>query len=203
MIGAIAHDLRTPLTRLRFRVDGVPESLRQKMNADLDQMEAMISSVLAFVHSEVNTAVFTPTDLASLVETVVEEAAETGAEVVWEPSPWLVVNGDAMGLKRLIANLVDNGLKYGQRVRARVYSEGQRAVAEIDDEGPGISTEQMERLFQPFVRLEGSRNRETGGVGMGLTIARTLARKHGGDLVLMNLPGRGLRARLTLPTAAG
>jgi two-component system, OmpR family, sensor kinase len=202
MIGAIAHDLRTPLTRLRFRVDAAPDHLREKMNADIDQMEAMISSVLAFVNSEVGSPEFKPTDLASLVEAVVDEAAETGANAIWESSPWLVVNGDAMALRRLVANLIDNGLKYGHRVRARVYRVGGDAIAEIDDDGPGIPAEETERMFQPFVRRETSRNRETGGVGMGLAIARALARRHGGTLDLVNRPGGGLRARLTLPAAA-
>lgn len=199
MVGAIAHDMRTPLTRLRFRIEGAPEDLRAKLQQDIDQMEAMVAATLGFVHDATHTAERTKLELASLVESVIDEAAETGADAAIESGERIVVEGDPLALKRMVANLVDNAVKYGARVRGRVFAKAGQAVIEIDDEGPGIPAAEMERVFDPFYRGEPSRSRETGGAGLGLAVVRSIARAHGGDVVLKNRPGGGLTVRVSLP----
>jgi two-component system OmpR family sensor kinase len=201
MVGAIAHDLRTPLTRLRFRVDAVPEPLRAKLEGDIDQMEAMVASTLAFVRDAAAPRERCKLEVASLVETVMDEAALTGANAAVERADRVIVDGDPLALKRLVANLVDNALKYGINAHARVFSEGGMAVIEVEDDGPGMPAAEFERVFEPFHRLESSRSRETGGIGLGLAVVRAVARSHGGDVVLRNLAAGGLSARVTLPLA--
>ncbi len=201
LIAAIAHDLRTPLTRLRFRIESVPEELKPKLAADLDEMEAMISATLAFVQDATRTGERTKLEVASLVETVMDEAAETGADAAVEHSERAVVDGDPIALKRLVTNLVDNALKFGSSARGRVFAEAGMAVVEVDDNGPGVPEGEIERAFEPFQRLEGSRSRETGGAGLGLAVVRAIARGHGGEVTLQNRAEGGLRARVTLPLA--
>ncbi len=199
MIGAIAHDLRTPLTRLRFRIEAAPEDVRNKLEVDIDQMEAMISATLAFVRDTSREAERTKLELASLLESVMDETAETGGNATAEEGEKIVVEGDPIALKRLVTNLVENALKYGGAARGRVYRENDCAVIEIDDDGPGVPAAELERVFEPFFRGEPSRNRETGGIGLGLAVVRSLARAHGGDVSLSNRPEGGLRAKVTLP----
>ena len=201
MIGAIAHDLRTPLTRLRFRIEAVPEPLRSKLQADIDQMEAMVASTLSFVRDAATPRDRQKLELASLVETVMDEAALTGAAASVERAERVVVYGDPLALKRLVANLVDNALKYGASARASVFSERDMAVVEVDDDGPGLPDSETQRVFEPFHRLENSRSRETGGIGLGLAVVRAVARSHGGDVSLINRGQGGLTARVTLPLA--
>lgn len=199
MVGAVAHDLRTPLTRLRFRVENAPEPLRQKMAADIDQMDAMISATLAFVRDASHPGPRCRLELASLVECVADEMAETGLEVSAEVGPPVVIEGDPVGLRRLVTNLLDNAVKFGDRARARVYADAGSAVIEVDDDGPGVPENERERVFEPFHRGEPSRSRETGGAGLGLAVVRSVARAHGGDAVLDNRPDGGLRASARLP----
>lgn len=199
MVGAIAHDLRTPLTRLRFRVEAAPDDIRAKLASDIDQMDAMISATLGFVRDATRAGPREKLELSSLVESVLDEAAETGADATALPSERLVVEGDPVALRRLTANLVENALKYGVRARGRVFTEDGHAVIEVEDDGPGIPSEEQERVFEPFYRGEPSRSRETGGAGLGLAVVRSIARAHGGDVVLRNRPGGGLTARVTLP----
>ncbi len=201
MIGAIAHDLRTPLTRLRFRIEAAPDELQKKLAADIDEMEAMISSTLAFVQDATVPRERTKLEVSSLVETVMDEAAETGGDAAVERAERTVVDGDPIALKRLVTNLVDNALKYGSKARGRVFSEAGMAIVEVDDDGPGVPESEVERAFEPFHRLENSRSRETGGIGLGLAVVRAIARGHGGEVVLQNRAGGGLRARVTLPLA--
>ena len=201
MMGAIAHDLRTPLTRLRFRIEAVPDPLREKMEADIDHMEAMVSSTLSFVRDAALPRDRRMLEMASLVETVMDEAALTGADAAVRRAERVVVDGDPLALKRLVANLVDNALKYGERARARVFSEDGMAVILVEDDGPGMPEGEIERVFEPFHRLESSRSRETGGIGLGLAVVRAVARSHGGDVILRNRPRGGLSARVTLPLA--
>jgi signal transduction histidine kinase len=201
MVGAIAHDLRTPLTRLRFRIEAIPEPLRSKLEADVDQMEAMVASTLSFVRDAATPRDRRKLEVASLVETVMDEAALTGADAAVESADRVVVDGDPLALKRLVANLVDNALKYGASAHARVFTDGEMAVIEVDDNGPGMPESEIERVFEPFRRLETSRSRETGGIGLGLAVVRAVARSHGGDVVLRNRPHGGLSARVTLPVS--
>jgi len=199
MVGAIAHDMRTPLTRLRFRIEAAPEELKARLAQDIDQMEAMVAAALSFVHDTTHPAERTRLELASLVESIIDETAETGADAAIEPGERIVVEGDPLALRRMVTNLVENGVKYGGSVRGRVFAEDGQAIIEIDDEGPGIRPAEMERVFDPFYRGEPSRSRETGGAGLGLAVVRSIARAHGGDVTLKNRPGKGLTARVSLP----
>jgi signal transduction histidine kinase len=201
MVGAIAHDLRTPLTRLRFRIEALPDDQKAKIEADLDQMEAMISAALTFVRDASQPGERTPLELSSLVESLCDEMSETGAaSAEIETGEKVVLEGDPMALRRLFANLLDNAVKFGGgRARARVFRQDAHAVVEIDDDGPGIPAQDAERVFEPFYRREPSRNRQTGGAGLGLAIVRSIARGHGGDVALVNRRGGGLTARVLLP----
>lgn len=199
MMGAIAHDLRTPLTRLRFRIEGLPEEQRAKYGADLDQMEEMIAATLAFVRDAAQPAQRRPLELSSLVESLCDEMAETGQKTEVEAGEKVVVEGDTMALRRLIANLLENAVKFGGGARARVFRDAGNAVVEIDDDGPGIPPQDAERVFEPFYRREPSRSRQTGGIGLGLAVVRSIARGHGGDVSLINRVGGGLTARVQLP----
>jgi signal transduction histidine kinase len=143
----------------------------------------------------------TKLEVSSLVETVMDEAAETGANASVDRAERAVVDGDPVALKRLVTNLVGNALKFGSCAKGRVYAEDGMAIFEVDDNGPGIPESEIERAFEPFQRLETSRSRETGGAGLGLAVVRAIARGHGGDVSLHNRPGGGLTARVTLPLA--
>ena len=199
MVGAIAHDLRTPLTRLRFRIENAPEETRAKMAADIDQMEEMIAAALTFVRDASRPADRTPLELSSLLESVCDEMAETGFETEVERGDKVVIEGDPVALRRLFTNLLENAVKFGGRARARVYREAASAIVEIEDDGPGIPPQDAERVFEPFYRREPSRSRQTGGIGLGLAVVRSVARGHGGDVVMVNRAGGGLTARVQLP----
>lgn len=200
MVGAVAHDLRTPLTRLRFRIEAAPEEQRAKMAADIEQMEEMISATLAFVRDASRPAERTPLELSSLLESLCDEMAETGADTdIVARGDKVVIDGDPMALRRLFTNLLENAVKFGSRARARVFRDEAFAVVEIADDGPGIPPADIERVFEPFYRREPSRSRQTGGIGLGLAVVRSIARGHGGDVTLVNRNGGGLTARVQLP----
>ena len=203
MLAAIGHDLRTPITRLRLRAEFVEdEALRAKMLADLDEMERMVAGTLAFARDDAATEPVVPLDLAALVRTVADEANDiAGSEVVTVAVEGpLAVRGRPLALKRALANLVGNAVAYagGCVVRLAGPDRGVVRIA-VEDEGPGIPEAERERVFQPFHRLEPSRNRETGGSGLGLTIARSILRAHGGDVTVTNRSPSGLVATATLP----
>jgi len=198
MIGAIAHDLYTPLQRLAFRLEAAPGDLRTKASADIAEMEAMLNATMAFVRDATRTE-RCRLELTSIVESVIDNMAETGTNVEMEPSPSILIQADAVAVRNLISNLLVNAVKYGESATARVFKENGFAVVEIDDQGPGLPIEELARVFEPFYRVERSRSRETGGVGLGLSVVRSIALAHGGNVDLINLPGGGLRARATLP----
>jgi signal transduction histidine kinase len=199
MVGAVAHDMRTPLTRIRFRVETAPEPLRSKIIADIDQMDAMISSAMAFVRDASDPMERRKLELVSLVESITDEMAETGQTVSMEGEGPVVIHGDPIGLRRLVTNLMDNAVKFAGHARARVYQADGAAVVEVDDDGPGVPDHERERVFEPFQRGEPSRSRATGGSGLGLAVVRSVARAHGGDATIENRLGGGLRARAWLP----
>ncbi len=199
MVGAVAHDLRTPLTRLRFRVEAAPDGLREKMIADVDQMDAMISSALAFVRDATQPFARHRLELCSLVAAVADEMAETGLDVCADSADPVVMVGDPVALRRLVTNLLDNAVKFGGAARARVYREDGQAVIEVDDDGPGVPDAEREQVFEPFHRGEPSRSRQTGGAGLGLAVVRSVARAHGGEAVIANRAEGGLRAHARLP----
>jgi signal transduction histidine kinase len=200
MIGAIAHDLRTPLTRLRFRIESAPEELKAKMESDIDQMDAMVAATLAFVRDASQPRNRTRLELSSLLQSVVDEMADMGQAVVLESADKVVIDGDPIGLRRLFSNLIENALKFGGSARVRLAADPSGgAVAEVDDDGPGLPPADLERVFEPFFRAEPSRSRDTGGIGLGLAVARSIARAHGGDVTLENRPEGGLMATVRLP----
>jgi signal transduction histidine kinase len=199
-MAAISHDLRTPLARMRFKLEKAPPELKTTLAADVDQMEQMLAAVLAFIREGAEARPRERLDLLSVVECAVDNAAAAGGDVELTGADPLIVEADALGLERLFANLIDNALKYGRSARVRVLAEGGEGVVEVRDEGPGLSEAELERVFQPFYRGEPSRSRDTGGIGLGLAVARSIARAHGGDVGLSGGEG-GLTARVRLPLA--
>jgi signal transduction histidine kinase len=200
MLAAISHDLRTPLTLLRLRAENVadvPE--RDRMLASIAEMDAMISATLEFVRDEAKAEPRRRTDLAALLASVVDDMADTGLPVAMEPAQSVVCECQPAALKRAITNLIDNAVKYGKRAHATIRSTPQAVEITIDDEGRGIPEDELVRVFQPYYRVEGSRSRETGGIGLGLAIALSIIQAHGGKLTLSNRSEGGLRARVTLP----
>jgi signal transduction histidine kinase len=199
MIGAVAHDLRTPLTRLRFHAESAPPALRGKMADDIAEMDAMVAATLAFVRDATQTGTRAKLELRSLLDTVVDGFAEQGRDVRLNPGETMVVEGDSVALKRMFANLIDNAIKFGGLARVSLAAGGGCALVEVEDDGPGLPEADLEAVFEPFRRAEPSRNRDTGGIGLGLTTARSIARAHGGDVTLGNRLGGGLQAFVTLP----
>ncbi|HTJ89454.1 MAG TPA: ATP-binding protein [Acidocella sp.] len=205
LLTAIGHDLRTPITRLKLRAEYMEdEEQRLKMLADLDEMEAMVAATLAFGRDITTAEPVARINLASLLRTILDEAADGAPEqaeaLEFSGPDHLTIQARPLALKRALTNLVGNALKYGDAARITLLQRSKEVVEiDIDDNGPGIAAEEMETVFEPFRRLETSRNRETGGSGLGLSIARNIIRAHGGDIVLQNLPEQGLRASVTLP----
>jgi len=201
MIGAIAHDLRTPLARIAFRIETAPEPMREKVIADVEQMRAMLAATIAFVRGIGGDRQRIEVDLAALLGAIVEQDEDMGWAVALGRIEAVQVRGDPLMLERLFQNLIDNGVAYGGEVEVALTIAEGRAVVAVTDKGPGLSADMLLRAFQPFVRGEPSRNRATGGIGLGLSIARTIAEEHGGTITLANRAGGGLEARVTLPLA--
>jgi len=203
MLAAISHDLRTPITALRLRAEMLEDAeTREKMLATLEEMQKMTEATLAFAREEARAEQTRPVDLAALMETIAEDLAEIGLDVEAAEAERLTVVCRPVALRRALRNLVENACAYGDRARLSLRRAGGHVELLVDDDGPGIPEERMEEVFQPFVRLEASRNRATGGIGLGLSIARSIARSHGGDVLLANRPEGGLRATLQLPADA-
>ncbi|WP_142848657.1 ATP-binding protein [Telmatospirillum sp. J64-1] len=197
MLAAISHDLRTPITRLRLRAEFVDDDeQRTKMLADLAEMEAMIAATLAFARDDAATEAREPIDLAALCQGLAEDFA-----MDYDGPETLAAEARPLGLKRALTNLMDNARKYGGDARIVLTAGKAEAVVEIIDSGPGIPPEELDRVFAPFHRVERSRSRETGGVGLGLSVARNILRAHGGDITLSNRPEGGLKATMVLPLA--
>ena len=201
MLAAISHDLGTPITRLRLRAELVEDEEQQKkMLADLDDMEKMVFSALSFARDEATCEPHAMVDLRTLLQRVCDDVADAGHSVT------LDFGDDAVpyscrpaALRRALTNLIDNAIKYGGQARVSLSGDQDGVLVRIDDNGPGIPEELQEDAFKPFRRLEASRSRETGGTGLGLTVARTIIRAHGGDVALMNRSDGGLRVEVQLP----
>jgi signal transduction histidine kinase len=205
MVAAIGHDLKTPITRLKLRAELLDDDeQRRKILADLEEMEAMIGATLAFARDDAAAEPSVMVDLAALCRTVLDEATDAAPEmadaITYDGPEHLTVRARPVALKRALANLVGNALAYGGAARLTLAeaAPGQLRIV-IEDDGPGVPEYELEGVFQPFRRLETSRNRETGGSGLGLPIARNILRAHGGDVVLRNRPKGGLAAVMTLP----
>jgi len=203
MLGAISHDLQTPITRLRLRAEMIkePES-RAKFVRDLDEMEAMAGSALEFFKTLGNEPERRPVDVTALVDSLCDDWTETGRDVTVQGRAIAPYSSHPQALRRCLDNLVENALRYGARARIAIEDDDAALTITVRDDGPGIPEADLERVFEPFFRLEQSRNRDSGGTGLGLAIARNIARWHGGDIRLRNAPeGRGLVAELVLPRA--
>ena len=201
MLAAITHDLQTPVTRLRLRLENVAdEALRDRLVGDLAAMQALIREGLELARSAESAEQRAPLDLDSLLESLVEDAAEAGADAVFEGGCGAVLMLRPLAMRRLFANLLDNALMYGQRARVRAERDGTGVRVRISDEGPGLAGHELLSVFDPFVRLETSRSRQTGGAGLGLTIARALAEKDGARVTLHNRDGGGLEAVVHWPS---
>ncbi|MDR3531092.1 MAG: ATP-binding protein, partial [Rhodopila sp.] len=205
LLTAIGHDLRTPITRLKLRAEFVEdEEQRGKILADLEELEAMVSATLAFGRDARTTEPVSSLDLAELLRTILDEAGDANPDVLdnlkYEGPAHLTVRARSLALKRVFVNLVANAVNYGGSATVRLLDADPRmVVVEIEDDGPGIAPGELDRVFEPFHRGEPSRNRETGGVGLGLPIARNIMRAHGGDVTLANRPAGGTKATVTLP----
>jgi signal transduction histidine kinase len=204
MLGAISHDLQTPITRLRLRAEMIKDAeSRAKFVRDLDEMEAMAGSTLEFFKTLGTEPQRRLLDVGALVESLREDWAETGRPVTVEGAVRGPYYGQPRALRRCLDNLVDNALRYGGCARIAIEDDAASLRIAVRDEGPGIPEADLERVFEPFTRLEQSRNRDSGGTGLGLAIARNIARWHGGDVRLRNAPqGKGLIAELVLPRSA-
>lgn len=202
LLAALSHDLRTPLTLLRLRAENVENAEeRDRMLATIADMDAMIGATLSFAREEATAEPRKSTDVAALVQSLVDDMAEAGFDVTMAPAEPVPLTCQPLAIKRALTNLIDNAIKYGQRARLTLQATPQMVEIVIDDDGPGIPEAELARVFQPFYRVEGSRSRETGGVGLGLAIAQAIVDAQGGSLTLRNREPKGLRATLSLPRA--
>jgi signal transduction histidine kinase len=200
ILAAVSHDLKTPITRLRLRTELLEESpLREKFQADLDEMQQMAQASLDFLRGGETSEPLAALDLDALLEALREDAEDAGQELRIAGSARQPLRCRPLVLKRCLTNLIDNALKYGQQAEMTVADAPDRLTLTLRDHGSGIPKAELERVFEPFYRLESSRSRDTGGVGLGLSIARNIARAHGGELTLRNHPQDGLEAVLELP----
>lgn len=202
ILAAMSHDLKTPITRLRLRTEMLDEqALRAKFVKDLDEMQSMVTQTLDFMRDASTVEDVQRVDVMTLLESLQTDYQDTGSEVVIEgriAQPW---RGRPHALRRCLTNLIDNAIRYGAHATITLQDTSDHIVIRVLDEGPGLPDDQLEKAFEPFFRGESSRNRETGGTGLGLGIARNIAIAHGGELILRNRPSGGLMATLTLPRA--
>ncbi|WLI44284.1 ATP-binding protein [Pseudomonas beijingensis] len=200
MLAAISHDLRAPLTRMRLRGEFIEDAEQQsRLFRDVDEMQAMVNSALEFFRDDTRLEHATAFDLAELLHTIVDDLKDAGIEVGFEGAQRFVYVGRPIGIKRALVNLIDNAIKYGGEPTVRLKADAHRVDIRILDRGPGIAAQYLEQVFTPFFRIEGSRNKHTGGVGLGLSAARATVLEHGGTLTLRNRKDGGLEARISLP----
>jgi signal transduction histidine kinase len=200
VLAAMSHDLKTPLTRLRLQVETTLDdsAIQARFGKELDEMESMVRGALALFRGLDDDETLGQIDINALVATLRAEFTEMGADVTVEGQALQPFMGKPQALRRCLTNLVANAVKFGTRAKILV-EDGAALLIRVRDEGPGIPPDELERVFEPFYRVESSRNRDTGGTGLGLSIARDVAQAHGGSLVARNLPGGGLEALLVLP----
>jgi len=201
MLGAVSHDLKTPITRMRLRTEMLPDgAVKDKFMRDLDEMEAMVGSTLELFKSLGKEPQRQPVDVVALIDSLCEDWRESGYQTSVSGAPRGPYSAHPQALRRCLNNLIENALRYGERADLSISDDEHELRIEVRDRGPGIPEDQLEAVFEPFFRLEGSRSRDGGGFGLGLSIARNIARWHGGDVTLRNAPERGgLIAILTLP----
>jgi len=200
LLASISHDLRTPLTLLRLRAESVENAQeRDKMLSTIAEMDAMIGATLQFARDESASEPRRQTDLTSLLQSVVDDMRDAGLQVRMEAAGPIICECRPAALKRAFRNLLDNAVKYGKAGSVAIRTTPRTIEIDIDDEGPGIPEPEFSRVLEPFYRVEESRSRETGGVGLGLAITQSIIQAHAGRLTLSNRPTGGLRASITLP----
>lgn len=199
-LAAVSHDLRTPLTRLRLRAELVDdEKLRHQMAADLDAMAAMIDATLGYLRGLQESEAARPIDINALLSSMAEDALVLGRKISLQGQAVAPYTGRLTALRRALQNLIDNAIKYGSSAHLRIEDGTAELRVLVEDEGPGIPPEELARVTDPYYRPDASRNSETGGVGLGLSIVKDIALLHGGELLLENHPQGGLCATLILP----
>lgn len=199
MLAAIGHDLRTPLTTLRLRAELVDDpDLQERMIATIDDMQAMTDSTMSLVNLDASATPTRTIDLTALVESVCDDLAEIGHPVRFQPGERLDYRCRPEGLRRVLRNLIENAVRYAGNADVRIQNDATGIRILVEDTGPGIPPDKAEDVFAPFFRLEGSRSQETGGIGLGLSIARAIVRQHGGD-ILLSPRAPGLQAAVVLP----
>jgi signal transduction histidine kinase len=200
VLAAMSHDLRTPITRLRLRVESIEdEALRTRCVEDLDEMTRMVRGALSMFRGLNDEEPTVPVDIDALLRELQRRYGEVNANVAIEGNAAAPFPGKPLALKRCLGNLVDNALQYGEHATIAVTDGDDELTIRVLDDGPGIPEAELDRVFEPFYRLESSRNRATGGTGLGLSIARDVAQAHSGSLTLANRSSGGLEARLVLP----
>jgi signal transduction histidine kinase len=196
----MSHDLKTPITRLRLRTELLADpGLREKFTRDLEEMETLVKATLDFLRGFEGGEASKPVDMMALLESLQADLSELGGQVRLEGQSLKPYYGKPAALKRCLANLLDNAIKYGKSATAKIDDDDRRLEIRIQDEGPGIPASDIDRVFEPYYRLDASRSRDTGGTGLGLAIAKSIARAHGGELTLENRREGGLEAKLILP----
>ena len=202
ILTAMSHDLKTPITRLRLRAELLDQpEVREKFIRDLSEMEGMVSTTLGYMRGLDDREAVRPVDVASLLAALQADAEELGHKVLVRGEAHSPFPGKPEGLKRCLQNLLDNALRYAQDAELAVEDNAKALTLYVRDRGPGIPADQLDQVFEPFFRLESSRNRGTGGTGLGLSIARNIAQSMGGEISLRNREDGGLEATLTLPRA--
>ena len=203
LIGGIAHDVRTFATRLRLRVEKIPDAAeRERAIADIDDMIRLLDDALLSSRVGAGQLSQEMVDFAALVQAEADDRRVQGSRVELSANQAardVIVLGDRLALRRMVANIIDNAIKYGGVARLRVELENETIVLTVDDEGPGIPADQRKAMLEPFNRLETSRNRATGGAGLGLAVARSVAESHDGTIEIAEAPGGGTRVRIGLP----
>jgi signal transduction histidine kinase len=204
MLAAISHDLRTPLTRMRLRGEFIDDpDQQQRLFRDVDEMQAMINSSLEFFRDDARLEQATQFDLAELLQTLIDDYRDQAIDIAFSGPAHLVYFGRPLGLKRVVTNLLDNAIKYACEPVIELSGDDEQVTVVILDRGPGIPVESQEQVFVPFYRLEGSRNKNTGGVGLGLSAARAIVLEHGGSLTLSNRKIGGLQVNVVLAVLKG
>jgi signal transduction histidine kinase len=200
MLAAISHDLRTPLTRVRLRGELIDDEIQQaRLFRDVDEMHTMVDGALAFFRGDADEEATTTFDLAGVLQTIANDYADQGIAIGYVGPAHAVYCGRPFGLKRAFTNLIENAVKYGTPPEIELCCREKSVTVAVRDQGPGIPPDALARVFAPFFRVDRSRNRATGGVGLGLTAAQAIISGHGGDITLSNQHAGGLEALVTLP----
>jgi signal transduction histidine kinase len=200
MLAAVGHDLRTPITTMRLRAEFIEDDeIRIRMLASLDEIQQMAEAALSFAREEAITESVQTVDLDALVQTVCADQVDINRDVDYTEIGQMPYRCRPNSLKRAVRNIVENAVIHGKRARVTLNGPGHEAWITVEDEGPGIPEDYMQQIFRPFVRMDAARGEETGGIGLGLAIARSIVRGHGGDIAVENRKEGGLRATIKLP----